>query len=106
MNEKTELGFITANGIWVNGCIYTCSLAVKQQWTKQVEQIGWWPVFIQFKGEMSDQIHLLLQDGSTELCTRIDSRLMSSKNLESYYIEFQRLMKLRKQRQSLKHKNN
>jgi hypothetical protein len=99
---QVSLGFVTANGIWYEDCIYSCSLAVKQQWFRQAEQIGWWPVPVRKESGVKDEILLVLQDGTEERCTKIEIPELASTKLAVYYLEFQRLVSEKKQTQKPK----
>lgn len=96
-NANVDIGIVTPNGIWFKGKIYSCSLAVRQQWFILSEQIGGWPVAVKQQENTCDQIHIYLQDGTTVECSQIDHLPNDSARLMSYYMEFQRLVKLRKE---------
>lgn len=97
MEEHFDVGIVTSNGIWFDGKVYSCSLAVRQQWFKQAERIGGWPVYVRSNKDLKDQIEVELQDGSCVTCIRIDHIPVNTSKRESYYLEFQRLAALRKQ---------
>ncbi|GIP50018.1 hypothetical protein J53TS2_36090 [Paenibacillus sp. J53TS2] len=97
-----DIGIVTPSGIWFDGKIYSCSWAVRHQWFKQAELIGGWPVSVRSHEEQTDQIDVILNDGNSVVCIRIDHIPVHTAKLEAYYLEFQRLVTLRKQRQAVK----
>ncbi|THF72732.1 hypothetical protein [Cohnella fermenti] len=103
MNEELDVGIVTPSGIWYDGKIYSCSLAVRQQWFKHAEFVGGWPVTVRYIEEKNgtDNIQVILQDGSAVVCIRTDHiPPVNASKLESYYVEFQRLAALRKRQQT------
>ncbi|WP_213623672.1 hypothetical protein [Paenibacillus sp. J53TS2] len=100
--DKLDIGIVTPSGIWFDGKIYSCSWAVRHQWFKQAELIGGWPVSVRSHEEQTDQIDVILNDGNSVVCIRIDHIPVHTAKLEAYYLEFQRLVTLRKQRQAVK----
>ncbi|MCF2941096.1 hypothetical protein L1N85_22170 [Paenibacillus alkaliterrae] len=100
--DKLDIGIVTPSGIWFDGKIYSCSWAVRHQWFKHAEFIGGWPVSIRSHEEKPDQIEVILNDGNSVVCIRIDHIPVNSARLDAYYLEFQRLVTLRKQRQAVK----
>lgn len=98
MESKKDIGIVTPIGIWFDSKIYSCSLAVRQQWFKLAEHIGGWPVPLQYQEGQTDQIHVLLKDGIAVKCIRIDHIPVNSSERDAYYLEFQRLVAIRKQR--------
>lgn len=86
-------------GIWFDGKIYSCSLAVRQQWFKLAEQIGGWPIALQYQECLTDQIYVQLKEGAPVKCIRIDHIPVNTCERKAYYLEFQRLVAIRKQRQ-------
>jgi hypothetical protein len=103
MNEEHNVGIVTPSGIWYDGKIYSCSRAVRQQWFKHAEYVGGWPVSVRNAEEKSETEHIqvILQDGTAVICIRIDHiPPVNASKLESYYVEFQRLVALRKQQQT------
>ncbi|MBB3111776.1 hypothetical protein FHS18_003844 [Paenibacillus phyllosphaerae] len=98
--DKFEIGIVTSNGIWFEGKIYSCSLALRQQWYKHAEYIGGWPVSV--RRLENDRVEVILQDSTTVVCIRVDHIPVDQVTLNSYYVEFQRLAALRKQLQAEK----
>lgn len=98
MDSNNDIGIVTPGGIWFDGKIYSCSLAIRQQWFKLAEHIGGWPVSVQYQDIITDQIHALLQDGTAVKCIRIDHIPLITAEVEAYYLDFQRLVSIRKER--------
>lgn len=97
MEDNTDIGIVTPNGIWFKDKIYSCSLAVRQQWFVLSQQIGGWPVAVKHQDNTFEHIHIFLQDGTTVECVQIHHLPYDSTRHMSYYIEFQRLARLRKE---------
>lgn len=53
---------IRKDGIHFNGCIYSCQLAIKEQWFRDADTVEEWLIFVYFNPNSTDFI-LLLVDG-------------------------------------------
>ncbi len=95
-SKETDIGIITPKGIWFEGMIFSCSLAIKERWYQISEHIGGWPVAIRYSAELPNEIYIRLHDGSYTKCSRIDHINLESSTVAEYYIELQRLAALRK----------
>ncbi|MFC4765888.1 hypothetical protein [Effusibacillus consociatus] len=95
MKEKSGIGIVTQNGIWFDGSLYSCSLAIHEKWFERAHQVGGWPVAV--KSQDEEQIVIIIEDGLKINCYRIEFLPCDLKKVRAYYSEFQRLMALRKE---------
>lgn len=50
---------VTAEGIVLNGCYYTCARAIEQRWFERARQRGQWPVRLAYDPADADCVYLL-----------------------------------------------
>lgn len=91
-----DVGIVTQNGIWFRGNLYSCSLAIHEKWFERARQIGDWPLAVKYN-DAEDQMHVVLENGTTVNCCQIEFSLRDSEKLMAYYLEIQKLMGLRKE---------
>lgn len=85
--EKAE---ITENGILFKGLIYSCSVAIREQWyLKDYREV---PIYIDNYDD--DYILVLLKDGSLTIAYRILNNLAADKQSVESYQERIRFLKL------------
>jgi len=96
VKEKSGIGIVTQNGIWFDGSLYSCSLAIHEKWFERARQVGGWPVAVKSQ-DNEDQIVIIHEDGLKINCYPIEFLPCDSKKVRAYYSEFQRLMTLRKE---------
>lgn len=66
-SKEMDVGIITPKGIWYEGLIFSCSLAIKERWYQISEQIGGWPVAVRYSAEKPNELYIRLEDGSSIL---------------------------------------
>ena len=91
-----DMGIVIQNGIWFCGNLYTCTLAILENWFERARQVGGWPVAVKSQDD-EDQIVIVLEDGLKINCYRIEFLPCDSTKVRAYYFEFQRLMMVRKE---------
>jgi len=81
-----DVGIVTQNGIWFRGNLYSCSLAIHEKWFERARQIGDWPLAVKYN-DAEDQMHVVLENGTTVNCCQIEFSLRDSEKLMAYYLE-------------------
>lgn len=91
-----DMGIVTQNGIWFRGNIYSCSLAIHEKWFERAREIGGWPVAVK-SCDTEGQMQVILDHETTVKCFQIEFFFRDSRELMAYYLEFQKLIGLRKE---------
>lgn len=76
-----ELAEVTESGIIYNGIIYSCSIAIHEQWYLRTPR----KVFIYIDSSDSDYIFILLNDGNLSIAFRVvENTLWDLQDVEIY----------------------
>ncbi|NRF95821.1 hypothetical protein HQN89_33970 [Paenibacillus frigoriresistens] len=95
MKKEKDIGVVTPNGIWFEGMIYSCSLAIKHQWFKISERIGGWPISVEYDKAEPNEIYIKNDEGELIRCFRIDHIQVEATTLGAYQLELRRLIALK-----------
>ena len=87
---QMKKAFITTNGIEVEGNVYTCSFAIKEQWFIKVMDTG--PVEVDFFIDPGNQNKgILFLSVGYEVCLRVEHSNISSEVQEEYFEQLEKV---------------
>lgn len=95
MSFASDYAEVTAWGIQFRGCLFTCSIAIRERWFEFAQLLGGWSVKVYFNPSNTNTIFLRIDD-EMERCYSVNSQIFVGSKLERYFQTIQKLKRIRK----------